>query len=365
MNNQRTIFNRYQTLVMAGGIIVGMILIRVLGNSMPLVSTGWLSLCLFLCLVLYGRGRREWLKTQDELEKQKSENSTENASPDLLVRSLNSSIDKQVSALRTLHDISDQDLAIIEKVQNATNDDRLDLYLQPIVDIKDRKSLYYEAFSRLRDENGAILRPADYLDAVEKANRIGFIDNMILLRSVQAVRALKQSDSSATVFCNISPATLYDQNFFSLFTQYLDANSDLSGNLVFEFTYPAITLVDPTIGKSLEAISERGFAFSIDHVQRFDMSLSGLKRLNIRYVKAPISLLQSVDQNGEGVQEQFAQFKNELAGANIELIAEKVEQEIQLQQIEALDITLGQGNLFGLPLPAQSYIKTQQLRQAS
>jgi len=347
---------------MAGGIIVGMILVQLMGRTMPIITNAWLGVCLALCLILYGRGRQDWVKMRDELDAYKNESAM---SPDLLVQSLNVAFDHQVSSLSTVQGLSNEDVAMIDKVQQATNDDRLDLYLQPIVNIGDRKPCFYEAFSRMRDENGALLRPVDYLEAVERANKIGFIDNMILLRSVQAVRALRQDNRSATVFCNISPATLYDQNFFALFTQYLDANSDLSANLVFEFTYPAITLVDPTIGKSLEAISERGFAFSIDHVQRLDMSLSSIKRLNVRYVKMPISLLQSVVAGDEKLLRQFDAFRNELAGTSIRLITEKIEHENQLSAIADLDISLGQGNLFGQPLPAEAYLNPDQLRKAS
>ena len=45
------------------------------------------------------------------------------------------------------------------------------------------------------------------------------------------------------IFCNISPATIYDVDFFTRFTDYLDANEDLAQRLVFEFTYPAVEMM--------------------------------------------------------------------------------------------------------------------------
>ncbi|NND49890.1 MAG: EAL domain-containing protein, partial [Rhizobiales bacterium] len=48
------------------------------------------------------------------------------------------------------------------RVAGAINDSRIDLYLQPIVTLPQRKVRYYEALTRLRDEDGHIITPGDY-----------------------------------------------------------------------------------------------------------------------------------------------------------------------------------------------------------
>jgi len=348
-------------------VLTGLVLATLAGPYLPTISSAWLVFSIAGTLIVYRRYRQrvsDLLKREENMADETIASSAEKS----VDASINQSFAKEFSALKTHASLSQEDVQILEMVEGAIRDDRLELYLQPIVNLADNKISFYEAFSRMRDEKGFLLRPADYLETAEKTNRIGFIDNMILLRSVQAVRELQSNARAATIFCNISPATLYDQNFFSLFTQYLDVNPDLSSRLVFEFTYPAIQLVDPTIAKSLERLSERGFSFSVDHVHRLDLNLAAFKRLNLRYIKVPSALLVREDIDGDGKpvsDERFQTFRDYLRSSGVRIIIEKIESVQQSERCKALRLTYGQGNYFGLPRPAEAYIKPDTSLQAA
>jgi len=253
-------------------------------------------------------------------------------------------------------DIGAKDAQMLSLVKDAIENDRIDLYLQPIVSLPQRKQRYFEAFSRLRNEDGTILRPIHYLDAAERANRIGVIDNLILLRAVQALRNLGAENRHYRIFCNISPATIYDQDFFARFTDYLDVHSDLASRLVFEFTYPAVELLTDRAEHNLLAIAERGYAFSVDHITRLDHDWSKLREKNFHYVKASSKLLLDASRGGAELRARVASFKETLCDNDIDLIVEKVELEADMPEILGLDIDFGQGALFGAPRPANVYI---------
>jgi cyclic-di-GMP phosphodiesterase TipF (flagellum assembly factor) len=253
--------------------------------------------------------------------------------------------------------ISPNDAEVLERVRAAIEGGRVDLYLQPIVSLPQRKTRYYEAFSRLRDADGRLLRPTDYLEAAERANRIGVIDNMILLRCVQAFRKLRNRDSQFAVFCNVSPATLFDVDFFNQFTDYLAINEDLSSRLVFEFTYPALQMMHPRFEQNLNLIAERGFAFSVDHVPSLNLDWTALRQKNVRFVKASSALLLAAGARSESAVVELHGFRKRLADAEISLIVEKVENESTMPEILSLGIDFGQGNLFGPPRPADVYVK--------
>ncbi len=256
-------------------------------------------------------------------------------------------------------DLSPEDKAMLERVRNAIEADRLELYLQPIVSLPQRKPRFFEAFSRIRDTKTGVLRPADYLDAAERANRIGVIDNMILLRSVQALRTLNVRGGFFSVFCNISPATLYDTEFFAHFTDFLEANADLAQRLVFEFTSPAVQMMHPRVQENLSAIADKGFTFSIDHVHNLDLDWQDLRARNFRFVKAPSSLLIRASRSDEAAVAQLRNIRKRLADAEIDLIAEKIELESHMPEILQLGIDFGQGNLFGAPRRADFYLGAQ------
>ncbi len=258
--------------------------------------------------------------------------------------------------LSSVDGVSPDDAAILEKVKSAIEGERFDLYLQPIVSLPQRKTRYFESFSRLRNQDGTILRPAAYLDAAERANRIGAIDNLILLRAVQALRNLGSENQHYQIFCNISPATIFDEDFFSRFTDYLDANEDLAPRIVFEFTYPAVEMMCGAVDKNLDAISRRGYAFSVDHVRRFDLNWKKLNDQNFRFVKCSSALLLAENNGDEQARMRVKAFRERLRENEIDLIVEKVEFESHVPEILTLGIDYGQGELFGAPRPAEFYL---------
>jgi len=100
-------------------------------------------------------------------------------------------------------------------------------------------------------------------------------------------------------------------------------------------------------------------------IQRLQKNLGYLKRLNLRYVKAPVSLLS----NGIGKQsqkdEQVETFLNDLKESNVQLIVEKVETADQYKVLREQGFEFGQGNYFGRPMPAKAYLDDHDVKKAS
>src|SRR5262249_30517753 len=123
----------------------------------------------------------------------------------------------------------------IDVVRDALEENRIDVYLQPIVSLPQRKRRFFEALSRLRDPEGEIIMPSDYLRVAEPAGLMAVVDNLLLFRCVQVVRRLAKRNPGMAIFCNISGHSLRDDTFFPQFVDYMEANSELSSHLAFEF----------------------------------------------------------------------------------------------------------------------------------
>jgi cyclic-di-GMP phosphodiesterase TipF (flagellum assembly factor) len=252
--------------------------------------------------------------------------------------------------------VSAEDRQVLNRVRDAIESRHIDLYLQPIVSLPQRKPRFYEAFSRLREPDGRVLKPSDYLEAAERANHIGVIDNMILMRCIQALRAELKRSPRLAVFCNLSPATIYDTDFFNQLTDYLETNADLASNIIFEFTYPAIQTMHPRVTENLNAIAAKGFAFSIDHVHSIDLDWEGLRARNFSFVKAPASLLLAASRADDESCARLRAFRTRLRNTGVDLIVEKIEFENHMPEILSLGIDYGQGNLFGPARRADYYL---------
>ena len=245
----------------------------------------------------------------------------------------------------------DRDRAV-DMVIQAIDGHRIDLYLQPIVTLPQRKVRFYEAMSRLRTEDGEIVPASAFVDAAEAAGLMPKIDNLLLFRAVQVVRRLQLKSRDVGIFCNISPTTLTDAAQFRQFLDFVDANRALGDSLTFEFTQAAYRNFGPLEQEGLSALAERGFRFSMDHVADLRMEPRDLAERSFRFLKVPAKLLLN---KASGAQSDIhpEDLADLLARSGIDLIAEHIESESTVLDLLDYDVRFGQGFLFSVPRPVR------------
>ncbi|HWE79623.1 MAG TPA: EAL domain-containing protein, partial [Pseudolabrys sp.] len=255
-----------------------------------------------------------------------------------------------VSALNPLRALGRD--AAADLIAEAIDAHRVDLYLQPIVTLPQRKVRYYEAISRLRTADGAIVPASEFVEAAETAGLMPKIDNLLLFRAVQVVRRLQLKSRDVGVFCNVSPSTLIDPTQFRQFLDFVDANRALADALIFEFKQGAWRNFGPIEQESLSALAERGFRFSMDHVTDLRMEPRELSERSFRFLKVPAKLLLN---KAAGAQSDIhpEDLADLLARSGIDLVAERIESESTVLDLLDFDVRFGQGFLFSAPRPVR------------
>ena len=241
---------------------------------------------------------------------------------------------------------------IITLVRGAIDAQRIDLYLQPIVTLPQRKVRYYEAMSRLNAGNGEIVAAADFLPYVEAGSLFPKLDGLSVLRCVQVVRRLSLKNRDIGVFCNLAAATLTDAGFPQLL-EFIEANRAIAPSLMFEFTQSAVRAMGPIEHESLAALAERGFRFSMDNLSDLRVEPRELTERGFRFIKAPASLL--LNRVGSAAANiPPADFSDLLGRFGIDLIAERIESESTVVDLLDYDVRFGQGFLFSPPRPVRA-----------
>ncbi len=238
--------------------------------------------------------------------------------------------------------------AILELVRDGLNRGRVDLFLQPIVSLPQRKHQYYECFSRIRVDRDSILVPEQYLAVAEKEGLITAIDNMLLFRCVQLVRKSQRRRPNVGFFCNISPYSLADGSFLADFADFMAVNVDLAANVLFELGEATFESLDQDVAEELERLAALGFRFSVDQVTNLNARFEDWARRHVKFVKIEVGLLLS-QLHGQGQGRSVTDLKRRLHRCGIDLIAEKIESEETLIELLDHSIEFGQGYLFGEP----------------
>ncbi|MET0678530.1 MAG: EAL domain-containing protein [Bradyrhizobium sp.] len=235
-------------------------------------------------------------------------------------------------------------------VKSAVDDNRLEIYLQPMVTLPQRKVRFYEAVTRLRDDDDQIIAADDFIAAAEAGGLIGKIDHMVMLRCVQVLRRLMVRNKEVGVFCNVSAATLGNPASFAQCLDFLEANRALAPSFVLEFKQAMFRRLGPVEVEHLAALSQRGYRFSIDHVTDLRIEPRELADRGVRFIKVPAALL--LDPKSSSASDIHPSDLSDLLGRfGIDLIAERIEGERAVVDLLDYDVRFGQGFLFAPPRP--------------
>ncbi|MBI3452860.1 MAG: EAL domain-containing protein [Rhodospirillales bacterium] len=244
------------------------------------------------------------------------------------------------------------DAQILDIVREGLRNNRVDLFIQPIVSLPQRKRRHYECFSRIRAGDDSMVVPEQYLAIAEREGLIAAIDNMLLFRGVQLVRRTQRLRRHVGIFVNISEHTLADTRFFREFVAFMAANQELAPSLVFEFAQAHVARHGEPVMLELERLARLGFRFSMDQVTNIAIDPEELSERHFRFVKIDVSRLLAATRDAEPRLDIKA-FKATLDRNGIDLIAEKIESDQMLVELLDMPIDFGQGYLFGEPRPAR------------
>lgn len=233
-------------------------------------------------------------------------------------------------------------------LNEALEENRIDLYLQPIVSLPQRKIRSYEGYSRLRNVDGTLIEPGQYIGVAESAGIVSTIDNYLLLRCVQLIRRLHSRNRGVKIFCNISAHSLRDQGFFPQFVDFMEQNKDLAGSMIFEFSQATVEENTALEWRQLGRLARQGYRFSMDNISHLDIDLEELSGRHFAYIKVPASTLLT------GMKQARSRFlsgdiKLAMRRFGIDLIAEKIEEEATVVGLLEYELDFGQGYLFGEP----------------
>ncbi len=246
---------------------------------------------------------------------------------------------------------TDRDL-VRKALRDAVAASEIELHLQPVVTLPQRKLRYYEALARLKTDGGDIVAAGEFLADGEAAALVPAIDYLAAARSVQIVRRLLLQKREIGLFCNVAGATLTDPGF-AKFIELMDANRAIAAALVFEFTQSAVRAMGAIEHANIAALAERGFRFSMDNLTDLRVNARELNERGFRFVKVPAPLL--FNRLGAFAADiRPADFSESLGRFGIDLIADQIEHENTVIELLDFDVRFGQGVLFSPPRPLRA-----------
>jgi len=245
------------------------------------------------------------------------------------------------------------DGTLLEAVRDALNNNRVELHVQPIVTLPQRKIRFFELLARPRDADGKAYPAAACLQALDAAGLRAEFDALMLLRGVQMVRKLEQRAKDVGFFLNLSPDMLAQIETFNPLYDFLTREREHAANIVLEFSYEGVRQLDRNGLYRLGQLSALGFALSLDGIDRLDLDFAALAKLGVRFLKFDADCFTDPAVVSHATVDP-ADLAEICRRHDLMPVLAKVEKENELLALAELNFPFGQGLLFGPPKMAKA-----------
>ncbi|WP_324133141.1 EAL domain-containing protein [Bosea sp. (in: a-proteobacteria)] len=237
-------------------------------------------------------------------------------------------------------------------ISTALSEGRVEVHLQPIVQLPQRRTRGYEALVRLRLDENTLLLPHEFIPVIEERGFGPTLDALVLTRALAIARHLGSKPGELFVSCNFSTATWNSSKALATLSRILDKYREHTGHLVVEMPQKVFRGLDPTSLGLLGAMSANGVRFALDELADLRVDPVALFDRGIRFVKAPAALLmeQADSQTADIAPSDLAAL---LARASVVLIADQVADDPTVADMIDLGVTMGQGLVFSPPRPVK------------
>jgi diguanylate cyclase (GGDEF)-like protein/PAS domain S-box-containing protein len=239
----------------------------------------------------------------------------------------------------------------VGRIARAVEDGRLELYAQRIVPISaaSGEPPFFELMVRLRDEDGTLVPPSEFIPAAERYNVMVMVDRWVVNRAIELLDGcLRTSARLPLIAVNLSGTSINDDDFLDFVLTRL-SNEQVARALCFEITE---TTAVASLAKAkffMRELKARGCRFSLDDFGSGVSSFVYLKTLPVDFLKIDGQFAANVahDVVDRSMVEAITKVGRSMQVATI---AEKVESAEVLAVLKAIGVDYIQG--FHLAEPA-------------
>lgn len=272
-------------------------------------------------------------------------------------------VDEQVDALRdmaddmreTIAELADSipasgALSLHAELERAIDAARIDVCLDPILGLDDRRARHFEVSVRLHSEEGEILDPRDLAGAIAGTGLTPRIEALTFSETIRLAGEFAARGAAADLFSMASGESLRDGGFHAALSDALAPDFRLGARLVMSISQAEVRAFGPAHWQALAALSDAGLRYSLVDVVDLDMDFEALEEEGFEFVRLDAQVFLQGLPAPHGIV-PAADLCRHLSGLGFTLIVSRIGEERELAKVLGFGALLGQGRLFGGPRP--------------
>ncbi|MGZ7456092.1 putative bifunctional diguanylate cyclase/phosphodiesterase [Pseudomonas sp. Ma2-10] len=243
------------------------------------------------------------------------------------------------------------------ELRRALRRDELELHYQPRLNLEDGQIVGLEALVRWRHGERGLLPPSEFVPLAEQSGLIVPLGYWVISRALRDMQALRERGLPALhMAINLSFRQFQDSQLLSTLSRLIAERGVEAQWLEFELTETAVMRRSDLVKQTMDALGRLGVRFSLDDFGTGFSSFVHLNSLPIALLKVDKSFVGGMEQREENRKLVHAMI-NLAHNLNLEVVAEGVETQEQLDLLRGFGCDQVQGYLISKPLPLAELVQ--------
>lgn len=253
--------------------------------------------------------------------------------------------------------LENREAFVTANMNEALETEQFVVYFQPKVNLETKEIVGSEALVRWKHPEKGMITPGVFIPVFEKNGFIIELDDYVIKHTCRIIREwLDKGMKVLPVSVNISRTNMYNSRLVDNILEYVNYYNIPKEYIQFELLESGFELTDYNMSNLMQRLKDKGFKILMDDFGSGYSSLNVLKTLPVDILKIDIEFLPADMEDTKGVFILAAVVKM-AKGLGMEIIAEGVETEKQLEVLEKIECPLVQGFYFYRPMPQKDYEK--------
>ena len=239
---------------------------------------------------------------------------------------------------------------ILATFQQALDEERIKVYLQPVIDVVTGKVASFEAFTRWEDPKYGRLSPVNFLYVLEELHLIHKLDTFVMNKVCETLKRRKdRGEEIVPVSINLSRLDFELTDVVRVIEDATAKNNISPDMLRFELTESLIAVDVEAMKRESDRLRKHGFKVWMDAFGSGYSSLKVLKDFTLDGLKIDMDMIKSVDDKRANI--IISAVIDMAKKLGLPALSKGVETQEQFEFLKSVGCDLAQGYLFGRPAP--------------
>lgn len=261
-----------------------------------------------------------------------------------------------------LHDPNDAELRSrfgemvwVQRIHEAFEENRFCLFAQPILALKDGDAdgLHAEILIRMRDREGQLVAPGEFIAAAERYGLMPMLDRWVVQTTFRTIAAAGNPFAMCAI--NLSGATFNDEDFADFVREQFRVSGVPPASVCFEITETAAISNLAAADRFIRALKALGCSFALDDFGAGMSSFTYLKNLPVDFIKIDGSFVKQMldDTTDHAIVDLIARLGKVMG---MRTIAEFVENDTMIGVLRRIGVDYAQGYGVSKPKPIEEIV---------